>query len=611
MDIQLMTRKLHQTWRRFCAERSGNVVLIFGLALIPIVGLAGAAIDYSRGSSARTDMQAAIDAAGIMLSKDIQANPNLSQDQLNTKAQDYFLNNFTNRDSTINRSDITAVKNSNANGQSVTVSVSGTIQAKFMPVLGTGIHTMNIGTNTTIAWGSKKIRVALALDTTGSMSQGTPSSKISALQTAIAGTGGLIDMLSALNISAGDVYISIAPFAMSVTTDPNNYTHDEWIDWTDWDAPPLAAPGPADGPGTSCPWTTTTNGYTCMTKLSTLSGASNVSTIPSSGTWSGYICPSIPAKAYLPRSYRPYNGCYNSVLDTSVPPAWQQTGSSASCGSHPNCSCTGSGASKVCKQTGWRHDWRPSATSAAPDHSTWGGCLMDRGPSLYAGQAAPGTTAGHDEDTSAASSGAGNAQTRYAADQYSSSSSSYTAECPAQMRALNNDWTAMKTYVNGLTIGGGTNQNVGLVWAWQSLVGGGPLTAPAKDPGSQYESYIILLSDGLNTGDRWYCDGVYRTTGTCSEAAGSTDGIAYIDGRMSTTCQNIKNASTSTDPITIYTVQVNTGTDPHSTVLQNCATRPNATASQQATFYYLTQSGDIPSTFKQIATEINKMHIAH
>lgn len=37
-----------------------------------------------------------------------------------------------------------------------------------------------------------------------------------------------------------------------------------------------------------------------------------------------------------------------------------------------------------------------------------------------------------------------------------------------------------------------------------SSVGGGPLTVPALDPNFTYTHVIILLTDGLNTQDRWY-----------------------------------------------------------------------------------------------------------
>ena len=94
--------------------------------------------------------------------------------------------------------------------------------------------------------------------------------------------------------------------------------------------------------------------------------------------------------------------------------------------------------------------------------------------------------------------------------------------------------------------GGNTNQAIGLVLGWQSLVGGGPFpTPPAMDPNYKYQQVIILLTDGLNTQDRWYIDQV------------------SIDSRQQMTCNNIKAAS-----ITLYTVQVNTGGDPTSTLLR-------------------------------------------
>ena len=43
---------------RFLQERRGAVAPMFALAIIPIFGLIGMAVDYSRGNSARTAMQA-------------------------------------------------------------------------------------------------------------------------------------------------------------------------------------------------------------------------------------------------------------------------------------------------------------------------------------------------------------------------------------------------------------------------------------------------------------------------------------------------------------------------------------------------------------------------
>ena len=65
---------------------------IFALAAIPMIGLTGAAVDYSRANSVRTSMQAGLDATSLMLSRDALS---LSQAQLTQKANDYFMALFS------------------------------------------------------------------------------------------------------------------------------------------------------------------------------------------------------------------------------------------------------------------------------------------------------------------------------------------------------------------------------------------------------------------------------------------------------------------------------------------------------------------------------------
>jgi hypothetical protein len=90
-----------------------------------------------------------------------------------------------------------------------------------------------------------------------------------------------------------------------------------------------------------------------------------------------------------------------------------------------------------------------------------------------------------------------------------------------------------------------------------------------------------LLTDGLNTEYRWYT----------SESS--------IDTRQQTTCDNVKAAG-----ITIYAVQVNTGTDAKSTLLQNCA-------SSSDKFFLLTTANSMVTTFNTIGTNLTKLRIAN
>src|SRR5688572_25484648 len=56
---------LRERLRRLRSDRRGNVVLTFALALIPIMGAVGAAVDYSRANNIRSQILAAADAASV------------------------------------------------------------------------------------------------------------------------------------------------------------------------------------------------------------------------------------------------------------------------------------------------------------------------------------------------------------------------------------------------------------------------------------------------------------------------------------------------------------------------------------------------------------------
>ena len=49
--------------RRFRRSEGGNVLLTFGLLLIPLMAAVGAAVDYGRANNYRSQLMAAADAA--------------------------------------------------------------------------------------------------------------------------------------------------------------------------------------------------------------------------------------------------------------------------------------------------------------------------------------------------------------------------------------------------------------------------------------------------------------------------------------------------------------------------------------------------------------------
>jgi Flp pilus assembly protein TadG len=215
--------------------------------------------------------------------------------------------------------------------------------------------------------------------------------------------------------------------------------------------------------------------------------------------------------------------------------------------------------------------WSTGWTCTTKSHNTWNGCVTDRGTS-----SGPGSAEGYDQKVDAPDQTI--QASLFPAEQYSS--------CPLEMMGLSYDWTSMNSLVDQMYASGNTNQPVGLVWAWQALVGGGPLTVPAKDPNYQYQDAIVLMSDGLNTQDRWY----YSQSSVDTRMYKSSDGAG--------TCANIKAAG-----VTIYTVQVNTDGDPMSTLLQNCASSPDK-------FWMVTSASGLGTVFNQIGTNLSKLRVA-
>lgn len=636
-----VVRRIGRQLARFAAAEQGNIAVIFAIALVPVLTFVGAAIDYSRASRARSSMQAALDSTALMLSRDLTAGI-ITPSQINQKAADYFKGLFTDSDAadtaTRTRVQLTTTYTAATTSAAANILLQGSsyIDSMFMQIA--GYPTLGFNTTSTTTWGNVKMRVALVLDNTGSMAQ---NGKMTALKNAVASSGGLIDQLSALSKSNGDVYISVIPFAKTVNVDAANYGQ-SWIDWTDWLNPPTAQPANvlgdyqaslpmnwhAVGPGARCPWSNSSGGFYCTSGSANGSSkytTNNVNVIPPSG----YICPSVDAN-----SHTMYNGCWESK--SAGTGTFCSGSSSCSCpldaygNSVSGCSCSGTGSSRSCTGNLYTHDWTQpgptdlshntsqprvsavvgfannkwTATNSTPTVqnnwqqastnpiSTWTGCVADRTQPNDATSASPSSF-----DTT----------TLFPANQYFENGTAYcNSSASTQLKPiipLSYDWSTLKSAVNAMQPTGGTNQAVGLAWGWQSLLQGNPLNAPAENAtGSTYNRVIILLSDGLNTEDRWpaYGDGSSQTT-----TYGNSTFPGSIDARQQILCDNLHNAkdSSGASKYTVYTIQVNTSGDPTSAILKYCASSPDK-------FYEIKSSTEIATIFNTIGTALSKLRLA-
>jgi Flp pilus assembly protein TadG len=221
MKRELVYRSVQRGMQALAACRRGNVALTFALALIPMVGAVAAAVDYSRANSARTSMQAALDATGLMLSKEAQS---LTQAQLESRALAVFNGLFVNstvKDVTLAPTFSTPQAGSYQLNLAATGKVDTTLAAIWHP-------NMAIGTTTQVVWGMKRLELILALDNTGSMAS---SNKMTQLKLA---AKDLLKTLQTATKKPDDIKVGIVPFATDVNVGASNKTA-AWIRWDEWE----------------------------------------------------------------------------------------------------------------------------------------------------------------------------------------------------------------------------------------------------------------------------------------------------------------------------------------------------------------------------------------
>jgi Flp pilus assembly protein TadG len=601
----------------FARARKGNVAITFALATLPILGAVGFAVDFSHANSVKAAMQAALDSTALMLSKEVATD---TDNQLQANALKYFQALFTRAEA----KDITIkAVYSAGSGSQVIINGSALVPTTFLGVI--GYDNITVNSTATTKWGTSRLRVALVLDNTGSMAD---NDKMTAL---ISATKSLLTQLQSAVTTPGDVYVSIIPFVKDVNLGAANWNSD-YIYWGTAGTQDAASPNETDNTswdanngtcqdqggtilGTSSSYKTRSScrtkstcsisGYTSQNSCTnagscSLSGYSTQSACTGAGTCSlsGYTSQNscTGAGTCSLSGYNGQNSC-TSAGTCSISGRTSQntcgTCSVSSKTSHSSCSNANgtwtpatwtagvwTAATWTATPGTWTSGvWTPNTATWVPyDHNDsthgWNGCVMDRGypasPSSLGGNSGPDTI--NNYDTNAGSPAVGINASLYPAEQYS--------PCPQAVKGLSNDWTAMTTLVDNMSPGGNTNQAIGLQLGWMSLVGGGPFTVPAMDQNYQYQQTIILLTDGLNTQDRWYSK------------------QSDIDTREQMTCNNIKAAG-----ITLYTIQVNTGNDPTSTLLQNCA-------SSSDKFFLLTAANQITATFNTIGTNLTKLRVA-
>ncbi len=205
--------------RRFVQDRRGAVAPIFAISIVTLVGVTGAAIDYSRANATRTSMQNALDAAGLALAKEADG---LSDAALGARASALFASLVTNT-AAANAVVTSELRSPHPGTYNLRLVATGSVGATFTKLLGQG--DMTVAATSEITWGIKKLELALVLDNTGSMAQ---NGKLPALKSA---AHNLLTTLEQAAKKPGDIKVAIVPFDTMVNVG-TGYAAQSWLDYS-------------------------------------------------------------------------------------------------------------------------------------------------------------------------------------------------------------------------------------------------------------------------------------------------------------------------------------------------------------------------------------------
>jgi Flp pilus assembly protein TadG len=198
---------------------------------------------------------------------------------------------------------------------------------------------------------------------------------------------------------------------------------------------------------------------------------------------------------------------------------------------------------------GWHWNWQDDNCRGTAGHPTWTGCVIDRAHPYDVRNTIP----------------------------TSDSSTWYPAvDCTlAPLLPLGNDWTALHAEIDLMHASGNTDLPIGLAWAWNMVTQNGTLSAAAA-PAPDLEKYIVFLTDGVNTQDRF------------------TTNSSQIDARTRQICDNIKATG-----VKIFTIRV---IDGNASLLQSCASDPSM-------YYEVSQAAQLAQVFQQVAQNFNRLRL--
>ena len=190
-------------------ETSGTVAIVFGLAVVPVIGLIGAAVDYSRAVGARATLQAATDAGVLQAAQTAGGLSHAAQLQ---RIKDVITGRLAG--TPLSGIDVSVTS---SNG-SIQVKASGNVPTTIASLL--GHKTVPVSATTQAVWGVQSVEIALVLDNTGSMDETLGGQK--KITSLISAATNFITAMQSASGAQSSIKVALVPFDTSVNVGTGN-----------------------------------------------------------------------------------------------------------------------------------------------------------------------------------------------------------------------------------------------------------------------------------------------------------------------------------------------------------------------------------------------------
>lgn len=192
-------------FKRFAAAEKGTAAVMFAIAVVPLLVAAGSAVDFARYYAAQTQMQAALDQAGLAAA--------VARDKTKTERQKIGTDAYNANMATGDVSQVSSKVKIDVKDTAVVAIAELTLPTSFMGIV--GIDTMDMAAKSEVSIPeNKNAEIAFVLDYSGSMGD-VSGSEVKYLAMRKAATK-LIDHMTKDN--ADKVKFALVPFSHNVYT---------------------------------------------------------------------------------------------------------------------------------------------------------------------------------------------------------------------------------------------------------------------------------------------------------------------------------------------------------------------------------------------------------